>query len=78
MNEHSRKTPILQLDAATKLCYSGSMQALETLTNATLTRKQFLFVIASLVLGIIGIKQLFSIGKPQRTSTGFGGGVYGR
>lgn len=54
------------------------MQALETLTNATLTRKQFLLVIASLILGIIGIKQLLSIGKPQRTSTGFGGGVYGR
>ncbi len=54
------------------------MQALEKLTDATLTRKQFLLVIASLILGIIGIKQLLSIGKPQRTSTGFGGGVYGR
>lgn len=53
------------------------MQALEKLTDATLTRKQFLMLIASLVLGIIGIKQLLSIGKPQRTSTGFSSGTYG-
>ena len=54
-----------------------SMQAFETLMDTTLTRKQFLLVIASLILGIIGLKSLLKGNQPQRTSKGFGGGAYG-
>lgn len=58
----------------------GWMYMFESLAESTLTRKQFLLVIVSFVVGVVGLKHILQQTKTSSSSviSGFSNGPYGR